>query len=56
MIRKEYICKDCDFKFERTTFEEEKEIQCPVCGSKNVELLKEEEKKPANCSVSSKYT
>ncbi|MCX7770522.1 MAG: hypothetical protein N2202_05505 [Proteobacteria bacterium] len=56
MIRKEYICKDCDFKFERTVFEEEKEVLCPVCGGNNIELVVREEKKPANCSISSKYT
>lgn len=56
MIRKEYICLDCEFKFERTIFEEEKEVLCPICGSKKVQLTAEEEKKTASCSTSSKYT
>jgi DNA-directed RNA polymerase subunit RPC12/RpoP len=56
MIRREYICKDCEFKFERTIFEEEKEVKCPVCGSEKIVLVTEEEKKPVNCSTSSKYT
>jgi Zn finger protein HypA/HybF involved in hydrogenase expression len=57
MIRKEYKCKECEFKFERTIFEDEEgEVSCPVCGCKNVELVVEEEKKPQSCSTSSKYT
>lgn len=56
MIRKEYICKDCEFRFERTVFEEEKEVHCPVCGSEKVKIIVEEEKKPASCSTSAKYT
>lgn len=56
MIRKVYVCKECDFRFERTVVEEENQIQCPICGSENVNIIIEEEKKPVSCSVSSKYT
>lgn len=56
MIRKEYICKDCDMKFERVIIDEIEEVLCPVCGGKNIELTVEEEKKPTSCSTSSKYS
>lgn len=56
MNKREYYCKVCDFFFERVPISEEEEVKCPLCGNRELELRKEEEKKPASCDISSKYT
>jgi putative FmdB family regulatory protein len=34
----EYICEDCDTRFERIVFNQQQEIACPKCASKKATI------------------
>ncbi len=35
----EYVCADCNNKFEELVFKNDEEVQCPKCNSKNTKKL-----------------
>ena len=35
----EYVCADCNNKFEELVFKNDEEVQCPKCSSKNTKKL-----------------